>query len=140
MRAHKNTFYFLLLIGYSVILLYFYAIGLLFLGFGSLSDGHYLYINNGIFYFTYAGWHTYFWIAFLPFFVSSLVIPCSSFASMRMCTVSYLFALAFKSVKFLIHAISVSYGWMRLNGEIFGKVDSLLVTIFLAKGTNGIIQ
>lgn len=98
------------------------------------------YINNGIFYFTYAGWHTYFWIAFLPFVVSSLVIPCSSFASMCMCTVSYLFALAFKSVKFLIHAISVSYGWMRLNGEIFGKVDSLLVTIFLAKGTNGIIQ
>ena len=43
MRAHKNTFYFLQLIGYSVILLYFYAIGLLFLGFGSLSDGHYLY-------------------------------------------------------------------------------------------------
>lgn len=139
MRAHKNTFYFLQLIGYSVILLYFYAIGLLFLGFGSLSDGHYLYKQR--YFLFYLCRLAYVFLDSIPSFLCEqscdpllqfcIHVHVHGFLSVCPC---------FKSVKFLIHAISVSYGWMRLNGEIFGKVDSLLVNIFLAKETNGIIQ
>jgi hypothetical protein len=68
----------------STILCCFYAIGLLlfFFFFPAIWGWGELLLTYNFSPFINAGWHTYFWIAFLPFIVSSLqMVPHSSFAS-----------------------------------------------------------
>lgn len=64
-------------------------------------------------YFTFAGWHTYFWIAFIPFIVSSFETILSHLWSMYVCT----FDCAFKVLAQFFISLFKYYrdGWLWKN-------------------------